>query len=198
MPDTTPDHLPALPVTFRPGRTRAVLIVLAIVTFVTVTALGMLLGGLGPGERVSFVLTALVLAGVLFLMARPRVDADETGVTVVNLTARRRLAWPEILRVNLRQGDPWVFLDLSDGTSLPALGIQPGIAKQQALADARALRDLVEARSGALPRRRATRRGAADPAAGPLFVINLGTRTRTSRARPRRSARCAGFLLPEE
>lgn len=129
MPDTTPDHLPALPVTFRPGRTRAVLIVLAIVTFVTVTALGMLLGGLGPGERVSFVLTALVLAGVLFLMARPRVDADETGVTVVNLTARRRLAWPEILRVNLRQGDPWVFLDLSDGTSLPALGIQPGDRK---------------------------------------------------------------------
>lgn len=143
MPDTTPDHLPALPVTFRPGRTRAVLIVLAIVTFVTVTALGMLLGGLGPGERVSFVLTALVLAGVLFLMARPRVDADETGVTVVNLTARRRLAWPEILRVNLRQGDPWVFLDLSDGTSLPALGIQPGIAKQQALADARADRKSV-------------------------------------------------------
>ncbi|KOT97017.1 MULTISPECIES: PH domain-containing protein [Streptomyces] len=151
MPDTTPDHLPALPVTFRPGRTRAVLMVLAVVTFVTVTALGMLLGGLGPGERLSFVLTALVLAGVLLLLARPRVVADETGVTVVNLTARRHLAWPEILRVNLRQGDPWVFLDLSDGTSLPALGIQPGIARQRALADARALRDLVEARSGALP-----------------------------------------------
>ncbi|WP_328559375.1 PH domain-containing protein [Streptomyces coelicoflavus] len=151
MPDTTPDDPPALPVTFRPGRTRAVLIVLAVVTFVTVTALGMLLGGLGPGERLSFVLTALVLAGVLLLLARPRIVADETGVTVVNLTARRHLAWPEILRVNLRQGDPWVFLDLSDGTSLPALGIQPGIAKQRALADARALRDLVEARSGALP-----------------------------------------------
>ncbi|EHN74129.1 PH domain-containing protein [Streptomyces coelicoflavus] len=151
MPDTTPDHLPALPVTFRPGRTRAVLIVLAVVTFVTVTVLGMVLAGLGPGERLSFVLTALVLAGVLLLLARPRVVADETGVTVVNLTARRHLAWPEILRVNLRQGDPWVFLDLSDGTSLPALGIQPGIAKQRALADARALRDLVEARSGALP-----------------------------------------------
>ncbi|MEU9643950.1 PH domain-containing protein [Streptomyces sp. NPDC048188] len=151
MPDTTPDDLPALPVTFRPGRTRAVLTVLAAVTFVTVTALGMLLRGLGPGERLSFVLTALVLAGVLLLLARPRVVADESGVTVVNLTARRHLDWPEILRVNLRQGDPWVFLDLSDGTSLPALGIQPGIAKQRALADARALRDLVEARSGARP-----------------------------------------------
>ncbi|MEU9519036.1 PH domain-containing protein [Streptomyces sp. NPDC048224] len=151
MPDTTPDDLPALPVTFRPGRTRAVLTVLAAVTFVTVTALGMLLRGLGPGERLSFVLTALVLAGILLLLARPRVVADESGVTVVNLTARRHLDWPEILRVNLRQGDPWVFLDLSDGTSLPALGIQPGIAKQRALADARALRDLVEARSGARP-----------------------------------------------
>jgi hypothetical protein len=49
--------------------------------------------------------------------------------------------------VNLRSGDPWVFLDLSDGTSLPALGIQPGIDKQQAIAHARALRSLVEARS---------------------------------------------------
>ena len=49
--------------------------------------------------------------------------------------------------MNLRPGDPWVFLDLSDGTSLPALGIQPGIAKERAIADARALRALAESRS---------------------------------------------------
>lgn len=55
-----------------------------------------------------------------------------------------RLSWAEILRVNLRVGDPWVFLDLSDGTSMPALGIQPGIAKQQAIRDARTLRALAE------------------------------------------------------
>lgn len=150
MPDTTPDP-PALPVVFRPGRTRAVLLVLAVVTFVTITTIGMLLGGIGPGERLSFVLMALLLAGVLLLLARPRVVADEAGVTVVNLTNKRRLAWAEILRVNLRHGDPWAFLDLSDGTSLPALGIQPGIARQRAIDDARALRDLVEARSGAGP-----------------------------------------------
>ncbi|MFC8869699.1 PH domain-containing protein [Streptomyces sp. NPDC057148] len=150
MPDTTPD-LPALPVTFRPSRTRAVLTVLAVLTFAAITAVGMLLNGLGTGERLSFMLTALLLAGVLFLLARPHVTADETGVTVVNLTTKRRLAWAEILRVNLRQGDPWAFLDLSDGTSLPALGIQPGIARQRAIQDARALRALVEARSGAAP-----------------------------------------------
>ncbi|MFE0810787.1 PH domain-containing protein [Streptomyces sp. NPDC058848] len=150
MPDTTPD-LPALPVTFRPGRTRAVLTVLAVLTFAAITAVGMLLDGLGTGERLSFMLTALLLAGVLFLLARPHVTADETGVTVVNLTTKRRLAWAEILRVNLRQGDPWAFLDLSDGTSLPALGIQPGIARQRAIHDARALRALVEARSTTTP-----------------------------------------------
>lgn len=81
------------------------------------------------------------------MLSRPKVVADETGVTVVNITSRRHLDWAEIVQVNLRPGDPWVFLDLSDGTSLPALGIQPGIAKQRAIEDARALRSLAEARS---------------------------------------------------
>ncbi|CAM5339547.1 PH domain-containing protein [Streptomyces pseudogriseolus] len=140
-------ELPALPVTFRPGRTRAVLLTAGVALFVVVSLIGLLLNGLGPGERISFVFTAALLAGVLFLLARPKVVADGTGVTVVNIVHRRRLEWAEILQVNLRSGDPWVFLDLSDGTSLPALGIQPGIARQRAVADARALRALAEAHS---------------------------------------------------
>ncbi|MFJ9812462.1 PH domain-containing protein [Streptomyces sp. NPDC101158] len=147
MPEPT---VPALPVTFRPSRTRAVLLTAGVAMFVVVTAVGMMLEKLGPGERASFVFTAALFLGVLVLLARPKVVADEQGVTVVNITRTRRLAWAEILRVNLRPGDPWVFLDLSDGTSLPALGIQPGIAKQQAIQDARALRGLAESRgSGA-------------------------------------------------
>jgi hypothetical protein len=46
--------------------------------------------------------------------------------------------------VNLRPGDAWVHLDLADGTSLAAMGIQPGIGRDQALRDARALRALAE------------------------------------------------------
>ncbi|MFF3486889.1 PH domain-containing protein [Streptomyces sp. NPDC002701] len=140
-------ELPALPVTFRPGRTRAVLLTAGAAIFVVITAVALLLEKLGPGERLSFVFTGALLFGVLVLLARPKVVADEAGVTVVNITSRRRLAWAEILQVNLRPGDPWVFLNLSDGTSLPALGIQPGIAKQHAIRDARALRALVEAHS---------------------------------------------------
>ncbi|MFV2119083.1 PH domain-containing protein [Streptomyces sp. Act-28] len=137
---------PALPVTFRPRRTRAVLLAAGAVMFAVITAVALTLERLHPGERMSFVLTAGLFYGVLVLLSRPKVVADEDGVTVVNLTRSRRLAWPEILRVNLRVGDPWVFLDLSDGTSLPALGIQPGIGKAQAVRDARALRTLVETR----------------------------------------------------
>ncbi|MFI8071401.1 PH domain-containing protein [Streptomyces sp. NPDC086033] len=142
---------PTLPVTFRPSRTRAVLLTAGVAIFVTITVIALLLEQLGPGERLSFIFTAALLAGVLFLLARVKVVADESGVTVQNIAGRRHLEWAEIIQVNLRPGDPWVFLNLSDGTSLPALGIQPGIAKQQAIADAKALRALAEARSTARP-----------------------------------------------
>ena len=140
-------ELPPLPVTFRPGRTRVILLTAGAAIFVVITAVALLLEKLGPGERLSFILTGALMFGVLALLARVRVVADEAGVTVVNIASRRRLAWAEIVQVNLRPGDPWVFLNLSDGTSLPALGIQPGIAKDKAIADARALRALAEARS---------------------------------------------------
>ncbi|MFJ6938107.1 PH domain-containing protein [Streptomyces sp. NPDC101132] len=137
---------PALPVTFRPTRTRAVLLGVGLAMFTTITVIALMLERLSTGERISFVFTAVLLSSVLVLLSRPKVVADDGGVTVVNLTTKRRLEWAQILRVNLRPGDPWVFLDLSDGTSLPALGIQPGVARQQAVADARALRALAESR----------------------------------------------------
>ncbi|WP_447036225.1 PH domain-containing protein [Streptomyces sp. DSM 118878] len=140
-------ELPSLPVTFRPKRTRTVLLSAGAAMFVVLTVIALMLPGIGPGERASFVLTGALLFGVLVLLGRPKVVADEAGVHVVNIAGGRRLEWAEIVQVTLRPGDPWVFLDLSDGTRLPALGIQPGIARQQAFADARALRDLAESRA---------------------------------------------------
>ncbi|KOV10834.1 membrane protein [Streptomyces sp. XY431] len=99
-------------------------------------------------DRIMMVLSGVLFASVGLMLARPRVSADAEGVTVVNFVRRRRLAWAEIVGVNFRQGDPWATLDLADGTSLAAVGIQPGVGRNQAIADARALRDLV-ARHGA-------------------------------------------------
>ncbi|HEX5567368.1 MAG TPA: PH domain-containing protein [Streptomyces sp.] len=139
-----PEFHPDLPVTFRPTRTRAVLLSTGFAMLAVLTVIALMLGEVGIGERMSFVLTGLLFLGVLALLSRPKVVADASGVTVVNLTTKRHLEWAEIITVNLRAGDPWVFLDLSDGTSLPAMGIQPGIAKQQAIRDTRALRALVD------------------------------------------------------
>ncbi|MEU2716448.1 PH domain-containing protein [Streptomyces sp. NPDC007205] len=143
--------LPSLPVTFRPGHTRAVLLTAGVAIFLTISGVSLLLEQLGPGERATFVVTGALIFWVLAQLARVKVVADESGVTVVNVASKRRLDWAEILQVNLRPGDPWVFLNLSDGTSLPALGIQPGLAKKRAIADAQALRALAEARSTARP-----------------------------------------------
>lgn len=143
-PEPRPTELPALPATFRPTLTRVVLLAVGAATFVVISAVAVILENLSPGERTSFVFVALLFFGVLALLGRPHITADAAGVTVVNITRTRRLAWAEILRVNLRAGDPWVFLDLSDGTCMPALGIQPGLAKGRAIRDARTLRALVE------------------------------------------------------
>ncbi|MCX3059196.1 PH domain-containing protein [Streptomyces beihaiensis] len=144
MPDTTA-AAPALPVTFRPSLTRAILHVLGAASFVAITVVALLLDTMTAGERISFLFTAAVFWGALGLLARPKIVADEQGVTVVNVARSRRLTWAEIVQVNLRPGDPWVFLDLTDGTSLAAMGIQPGIAKQSAIRDAGALRALADA-----------------------------------------------------
>ncbi|UQA96557.1 PH domain-containing protein [Streptomyces halobius] len=133
-----------LPVTFRPTRTRVVLLTVGIAQLAVLTAIALALPKLSGGERISFALTGVLVLAVLLLLSRPKVVARQEGVTVVNLTAKRELAWAQIIRVNLRAGDPWVHLDLADGTSLPAMGIQPGIGREQALRDARALRDLAE------------------------------------------------------
>ncbi|MBT2386113.1 PH domain-containing protein [Streptomyces sp. ISL-11] len=143
MPPAAP---PQLPVTFRPTRTRIVLLTLGAALFAVLTVVSLTLGTLTAGDRATFIGTGLLFFAALATLGRPKVVATEDGVTVVNLATSRRLEWAEIVRVNLRAGDAWVHLDLSDGTSLPAMGIQPGVAKQQAVADARALRALVEAR----------------------------------------------------
>jgi hypothetical protein len=146
---TAPAHEP-LPVTFRPAVTRAVLLCIAAALFATLITVAVLMpeDGAAPwsdGDRATVGAAAAVICGGLVLLARPKAVADTGGLTVVNLRVTRRLAWPQVVRVNLRDGDAWVQLDLADGTTLPVMAIQPGLARQRALRDARRLRDLVEA-----------------------------------------------------
>ncbi|GAA2359693.1 PH domain-containing protein [Streptomyces carpaticus] len=144
-----PPAAPALPVVFRPVLTRIILMVTGAVVLAVLLVIAVIVpvsaSTWGLGDRFTVAGTGLAAWGVLAVLCRPKVLADAEGVTVVNLTAKRRLAWAEIIRVSLRPGDPWVTLDLADGTTMAAMGIQPGLARERALADARALRALVEA-----------------------------------------------------
>ncbi|GAB2908832.1 PH domain-containing protein [Streptomyces mayteni] len=142
--------VPALPVTFRPVLTRIVLLTIGAVVFGVLLLIALLLpeGLTATGtlsDRASLVASGAAVFGVTALLSRPRATADAEGLTVVNLTTKRRLAWAQIVRVTLRPGDPWVSLDLADGTVLAVMAIQPGVSRQRALADAKALRALAEA-----------------------------------------------------
>jgi hypothetical protein len=82
------------------------------------------------------------------MLARCRVAADESGVTVVNAFNTRRLEWPQILDVTMNVGDPWPTLDLADGTSIGAMGIN-GAEKALAARQLAELQSLLRARGEA-------------------------------------------------
>ena len=68
--------------------------------------------------------------------------ARAEGLTVVNGYKTRRFEWNEVLAVQLRSGSPWAMLDLSDGTSVAAMGIQ-GSDGPRAVQQVREVRALV-------------------------------------------------------
>lgn len=103
--------------------------------------------GWGPGSRISVVVFGLACTYFLHRLASVRVETDADGVTVVNILNRRRLEWAEVLGVRLSRDDAWMMLDVSDGSSLAAMGVQRSegaLAEEQVRTFAR----LVSQRSG--------------------------------------------------
>ena len=81
-------------------------------------------GGWSLGSRLALVAVALAVAYFLHRLAAVRVVADDAGVSVINIVHRRRLEWPEVVGVRLLRDDPWMMLDLSDGSAMAAMGVQ--------------------------------------------------------------------------
>ena len=114
---------------FRPVRARAVVYVCAAAVLVTLVALAVVLpsGGphpWGPWSRLGVVVFALLAVFVLHRLASVRVETSDDGILVANVIGRRRLEWAEVVGVRLSRDDPWMLLDLSDGTALAAMGVQ--------------------------------------------------------------------------
>lgn len=70
------------------------------------------------------IVLGLMALGVWFALMRCRVSATESHLVVVNGYRARTFEWAQIVAVSLRRGAPWATIDLSDGTTIAAMGIQ--------------------------------------------------------------------------
>ena len=153
-PGLGPDA-PPLPVRFRPKGVRVATIGFGIVLVVTVVATWLALPddvqeAFTLAQRLTVVAMILGAFVVGHAMARCRVDADERGLTVVNGYRTHRLEWGQVVDVTLRPGNPWAVVDLADGTTRSAMGIQ-GSDGTLARSQARQLRALVAAHAAPDP-----------------------------------------------
>jgi hypothetical protein len=98
-------------------------------------------------QRGTLVFLGLLFFGAGHALARSRVVAERDRLVVVNGYRRHEYDWPEVLAVHLPPGAPWATLDLADGTSQPAMGIQgsDGDRARRAVAELRRLIDRPEA-----------------------------------------------------
>jgi len=116
-------------VVFRPRRARLVVYPCAAALLVVLVGIAVLLPSGGPnpwgiGSRLSVVVFALACVWFLHRLASVRVEADDEGATIVNVLRRRRLEWAEVVGVRLSRDDAWMMLDVSDGSTLAAMGVQ--------------------------------------------------------------------------
>jgi hypothetical protein len=92
-------------------------------------------------QRGTLVFLGLLFFSAGYAMARSRVVAQRDRLVVVNGYRRHDFEWAEVLAVHLPPGAPWAVLDLADGTSQPAMGIQgsDGARARRAVRELRAL-----------------------------------------------------------
>jgi hypothetical protein len=98
-------------------------------------------GSFNAAQRATLLTFGMLIGFALYALMRSRIEANKGGLVVVNGFRRREYAWPEVIALRLLPGAPWAALDLADGTSVPAMGIQSsdGARARRAVAEVRGL-----------------------------------------------------------
>ena len=94
-------------------------------------------------QRATLVFLGLLAFAAWFALMRSRVVAMVDKLVVVNGYRRHEYEWAEVIAVHLPPGAPWVVIDLADGSTVSALGIQgsDGARAQRAVRQLRTLTD---------------------------------------------------------
>jgi hypothetical protein len=137
-----------LPRTWRPLGPRiagavaaGVLVLMAVVLWVTFDEETR--DAITPFQRGTVIAMGAGMLAAIYALIRSRVVAQPHGLTVVNGYRRHQFEWAEVIAVRLPPGAPWVTLDLSDGSTCSAMGIQ-GSDGPRAKVAVRELRELVD------------------------------------------------------
>ena len=151
MPADSEPQPVTLPKVYRPFGVRMAVYVFGAMLFLTTAVIWFTFPQSVRDQFTLFQRGTVLVLGLGFFslgwgMARSRVVARREGLTVVNGYRTYSYEWSEVLAVNLRRGSPWATLDLSDGTTASAIGIQ-GSDGARAVRQVKELRALVAAYS---------------------------------------------------
>lgn len=171
---TRPAEQPSGPVVVRPRRIAVYGAVAAVAVLATMIVLGLLLDSDGVPlrmvDKIGFMSVGVAGAAAIMLVARPRIVADEKGMTVRNVLGDAFLPWPVVLKIAFPPGAHWAQAVLADDETHPLMAIQ-AMDRDRAVEALRAIRALHARYAPAAPKpspealERARRRAIAEAAA---------------------------------
>jgi hypothetical protein len=125
------------------GVAAAVLAVSVVVAvFLTSSSTGVV--SFHTSDQVAMIGLGLLLAVGILLLARPRVDADDTGVRVRNILGSHDLPWSAVRSVRFDRKSSWATLLLVTGEEVAVLAVQSADG-ERAVAATEGLRALLAA-----------------------------------------------------
>lgn len=142
----------ALPVTFRPLGVRIAVLVLGVLLVAVCAVIWLAFpqhvrDQFTLLQRLTLLAFGLAAAAGGYALARSRVEARTEGIVAVNGYRSHAYPWDQLAGVTLRAGGPWAILELADGSTAAAMGIQ-GSDGARAVAQVRQLREIMRSRHG--------------------------------------------------
>ena len=131
-PDAAPKRTPDAPVLLqvRPRRITILASIAATLVIGSMVVIGLLLRDTNEGVRftvndqIGLIGIGLVLGAVIMTAARPRLRADENGMSVRNVFGETFVPWPLVVRVAFPPGAHWAELQMPDDEVKAVMAIQ--------------------------------------------------------------------------
>jgi hypothetical protein len=130
--EPAPERTPGAPVLLqvRPRRITILASIAASLVVGSMVVIGLLLRDTNEGvtftvnDQIGLIGIGLVLGAVIMTAARPRLRADENGMSVRNVFGETFVPWPLVVRVAFPSGAHWAELQMPDDEVKAVMAIQ--------------------------------------------------------------------------